>query len=171
MKKALKILGFTVLGILAAVYLAFLFILPNVIDLNKFKPDVQKIVKEQSDLSIDFENPKIITTPLLGIGVKADDLNIKLPDQSLLFSADNFKTRISLPSILLLTVKVSCLEINNPFINLEIANNENFKVIKLVEDILNTKKEQKFEEDKQTIVSEAGGFAFNPAWIRITVMN
>ena len=169
MKKTLKILGFVTLGILAVLYLTFLFILPNVINLNDYKEDLQKIAKDQVNLNLDFENPKIITTPLLGAGIKADNISIKLPDDSLLFSADNFKTRISIPSIFLLTVKVSCLEINNPFINLEIENDKNFKIIKLVEDILNTQKEQKLEEDKQTVVSEASGFAFNPAWIRIKV--
>ena len=40
MKKACKILCFSLLGIVAVLYLAFLFVLPNVVDLNKFKPDV-----------------------------------------------------------------------------------------------------------------------------------
>ena len=69
-----------------------------------------------------------------------------MPDKSTLFSAENLKTRISLPSLLLLTVKVSCLEINKPFINLEIINDEDFKIVKLVEDLLNAGKEQALEK-------------------------
>ena len=158
-------MGFTLLGIIVLVYLGFLFVLPNAVDLNKFKPEVQKIAKEQAKLSVDFENAKIITTPLLGAGVKADNISVKLPDESVLFSADSFKTRISLPSLFLLTVKVSCLEVNKPFINLEIVDNENFKIIKLAEKLINTEKEQKIEEVKQT----AEGFQFDPAWIRIKI--
>lgn len=169
MKRFWKIFGFTTLGILAILYLAFLFILPSAIDLNQYKADVQKLAKEQANLDINFENVKIITTPLLGAGIKADNISIKLPDGSLLFSADNLKTRISLPSIFVLTVKVSCLEINNPFINLEIENNKNFKIIKLIEDILNEQKEQRLEEGKQTVTAEAEGLKFNPEWIRIKV--
>ena len=165
MKNFLKYLGFTLLGIIVLVYLGFLFVLPNAVDLNKFKPEVQKIAKEQAKLSVDFENAKIITTPLLGAGVKADNISVKLPDESVLFSADSFKTRISLPSLFLLTVKVSCLEVNKPFINLEIVDNENFKIIKLAEKLINTEKEQKIEEVKQT----AEGFQFDPAWIRIKI--
>ena len=165
MKNFLKYLGFTLLGIIVLVYLGFLFVLPNAVDLNKFKPEVQKIAKEQAKLSVDFENAKIITTPLLGAGVKADNISVKLPDESVLFSADSFKTRISLPSLFLLTVKVSCLEVNKPFINLEIVDNENFKIIKLAEKLINTEKEQKIEEVKQT----AEGFRFDPAWIRIKI--
>lgn len=167
MKKVLKYIGFTIAGLLALVYLGFLFVLPNVIDLNKFKPDIQKVAEDQTKLKVDFQNVKIITTPLLGAGIKADNISIKLPDDSTLFSADNFKTRISLPSLLLLTVKVSCLEVNKPFINLEIVNNENFKVVKLVEDILNQGKEEKLEEGKP--VEQAEESMFDPSWIRIKV--
>ena len=169
MKKFFKYFGFTILGILLVLYISFLFILPNAVDLNKYKADIQKIIRDQAKLNINFENPKIITTPLLGAGIKADNISVKLPDESVLFSADNLKTRISIPSLFLLTVKVSCLEINNPFINLEIVNNDNFKLSKLIENLLNAGKEQKLEEVQQTV--ETTGFKFNPAWIRIKVPN
>ena len=109
MKKFFKVFGFVVLGIIVLAYLSFLFILPKVVDINKFKPDLQSIVKEQTGLDLNFENAKIITTPLLGAGIKTEDISVKLPDGSLLFSADNLKTRVAIPSVFLLTVKVSCL--------------------------------------------------------------
>ena len=151
MKNALKYLGFTTLGAIVLAYAGFLFVLPNVIDLNQYTPEIQKLAKEQAKLNVNFENVKIVTTPLLGAGIKAENISVKLPDNSVLFSADKVKTRISLPSLLLLTVKVSCLEVEKPFVNLEIINNENFKVVKLVEDLLNAGKEQKLEEGRQTV--------------------
>ncbi len=171
MKKFLKIFGFVILGFIALLYLAFLFVLPNVVDLNQYKPLAQKLAKEQTGLSIDFENPKIITTPLLGAGIKTDKISVKMPDESILFSADSLKTRISIPSLFLLTVKVSCLEIEKPFVNLEIVNDENFKISKLIEHILNAGKEQKLVAKKQTAEAEARRFTFDPAWIRIKVPN
>ena len=169
MKTFLKYLGFTILGAMVLAYAGFLFVLPNAIDLNQYTPEIQKLAKEQAKLNVNFENVKIVTTPLLGAGIKAENISVKLPDNSVLFSADNVKTRISLPSLLLLTVKVSCCEIEKPFVNLEIINDENFKVVKLVEDLLNAGKEQKLEEGRQTVQAEAEGFKFNPAWIRIKV--
>jgi len=163
-----KIFGLAVLGAVVLGYLSFLLVLPNVLDINKFKPEIQKIAKEQANLSIDFQNAKIITTPLLGVGIRAENISVKLPDDSVLFSADSFKTRVALPSLALLTVKVSCLEINNPLINLEIVNDEQFKVVQLVEEILNKGKEQQLE---QTGVQEVKTSWFNPAWIRIKVPN
>ena len=169
MKKWVKVTASAVLGSAALMYAGFLFVLPNVIDLNKYKTEVQNLINEQTKLNIDFQNPKIITTPLLGAGVKADNITIKLPDDSILFSADSIKTRIALPSLFLLTVKVSCLDVEKPFINLEIKNNENFKIVQLVEDMLNEGKEQRLEEGKQTVQAEAEGLKFNPEWIRIKV--
>ena len=142
MNKFIKYTLYAVSGTVAAAYLSFLFVLPNVINLNKYKPEVQKLTKEQAKLNVNFENIKIITTPLLGVGIKADNISVKLPDNSTLFSADGIKTRISIPSLLLLTVKISCLDIQKPFVNLEIVNDENFKIVKLVEDILNEGKER-----------------------------
>ena len=167
MKKFCKIFGFILLGIIVIAYLSFLFVLPNVVDINQFKPEVQKIAKEQSGLGVNFENAKIITTPLLGVGVKADNLSVTLPDNSILFSADNLKTRVALPSLALLTIKVSCFELNNSTINLEIVNGKQYKIISIIEDILNTSKEQKLEEGLNP--EKPQGSWFNPAWIRIKV--
>ena len=51
MKKALKVTGFILLGFLAILYLAFVFVLPRAIDLNQFMPMVQEIVKEQVNMN------------------------------------------------------------------------------------------------------------------------
>ena len=167
MKQFWKIFGITVAGILALIYICFLFVLPNVIDVNQYKPIVKELVTKQTNLNLDFENAKIITTPLLGAGLKIDNVTIKLPDESLLLSTDTLKVRVSIPSALLLTVKVSCLELENPFINMEIAqDNIDYKIIKLVEDILNNKKEQTLGVE---IEEDNGKFKFNPKWIRVKV--
>lgn len=168
MRKFWKIFGFSTLGVVGLAYLSFLFVLPNVINVNEYKPMVQELAGEQANLDVNFENAKIITTPLLGVGLKADDIVVNLPDGSRLFDADSIKARVALPSLFLLTVKVSCLEIDNPHINLEIENDKQFKVIQLVEDILNAGKEQKLEQPEAEEVKECW---FNPAWIRVKVPN
>lgn len=165
MKLFLKILGITVGVLLIGLYLSFLFLLPK-FDLNQFKPEIQKIAREQAKLDINFENAKIITTPLLGVGMKADDISVKLPDGSVLFSADGVKGRIALPSLLLLTVKVSCAEVYSPFVNIEIVDDKAFKIVQLIDDIFNAQ-EAVLEEAEQTAQTEAP--AFNPAWIRIKI--
>lgn len=164
MKKFFKVTGITILSILAILYLSFLFILPNAIDLNKFKPDLQKIAKEQANLILDFDNAKISVTPLLSAGISAENIKIKLPDESELLSADSFNGRIALPSLFLLTVKVSTAEIVNPTINIDIVDGKAFKAVQALEEILNTK-EEKIEENLQTAQKPL----IDPAAIKILV--
>ena len=38
-------------------------------------------------------------------------------------------------------MRVSCIDLDNPKINLDIQNGEKFKIVKLVEDIVNAQKE------------------------------
>lgn len=149
MKKILKIFGLTIISVILILYITFLFVLPNVVDLNKYKSDVQQIVKEQTNLTLDFDNPKISVTPLLSAGITADNITIKLPDDSELIAAESFKGRIALPSLLLLTVKVSTAEIINPVINIDIIDGKAFKAVSAFEEILN-KNEENIEENLQT---------------------
>ena len=128
MKTFFKWFGIASGSLLLILYLAFLFVLPNALDLNQFKPDIQNLAKDYAKLDVNFENAKILTTPLLGVGLKAEDLSVKLPDGSLLIGADSFKTRLSIPHLLVLCVKVSCAEVETPVINLEIADGKQFKI-------------------------------------------
>lgn len=149
---------------LLALYFAFLFYLPKAIDLNSYKPLIQEIAKEQGKVDLDFQNPKIVTTPHLQAGIKLENITIKLPDGSTIFDADGFETRISLPNLFLLTVKIPCLEVNNPKITLDIENNEQFKLVKVIEEILNEKL-----DEPVVIANEDETFKFNPKWIKIKI--
>ena len=50
MKKILIIAGSILGSLIILAYLAFLFILPNVVDLNQYKPMLQQAIKEQIPL-------------------------------------------------------------------------------------------------------------------------
>ena len=165
-KKIGIVLASILAGFLLILYIGFLFVLPNVVDLNQYKPMVQSLVKEQIPLNVDFKNAKITTTPMLSIGVKADDISVKFEDGTYLFKADNAKFRVALPSILALTVKVSTAEVNNPDLNFTIVDGKQFKILTLVEKILQAQ-EDNFE-DKQNVENE---LPFDTSIIRIKVPN
>ena len=71
MKHILKISGYILLGIMLLLYISFLFIIPKTINLNVYKPQLQKIVKDNTDLTLDFDKVEVITSPWLEAGVKA----------------------------------------------------------------------------------------------------
>ena len=162
MKKFFIYAGITLAAVLVILYLAFLFILPNVVDLNKYLPDIQKTVKEQLNLNLEVQNPKLVTTPILEAGVKADKVKVSLADGSPVLDTDKFKVKLSLPSLLILSVRVSCVDIVNPKITLD-TNNEctQYKLISEIEDMINRNNSVVKDE-------EENGF-FNPDWIKIVI--
>lgn len=166
MKRFWKIFGLLTILLIVCAYLAFLFYLPRAVDLEVFKPEIVKLAKEQAHLDVDIQNLKLITTPALGVGVKTDKVTVKLPDGSVLLSADAIKGRVALPSLLLLTVKVPEIDIQSPKINLDIANGEQFKVVRLIEDIINSQK-----NDIGKVASAPEPLSFDPSIIRIKVPN
>lgn len=170
MKKVLKILGIIFGVILIGLYAGFLFVLPRVIDITPYKEQIKQIAKEQANIDIDYKNEKLVTTPFLGVGFKADDIKISLPDKTTIFSSDNIKAVVSLPHLLFLTVRVSGVDVQNPAVNIEIMQNgEDYKIVKHIEDILNARKEATFGQ--KPVVEEKEGFRFNPEWIKIVVPN
>ena len=166
MNKKWKIAGITAAVITGVLYLAFLFILPNVIDVNQYVPMLQDIVKEQANLNLEIKNPKVITTPILEAGIKTDGIKITLADGSPVLDADGIKAKVFLPSALVLSLKVSCLELHNPKITLD--TNEQATQYKLVQEIENMLDRMNTQKNAQP--EEEEGW-FNPEWIRIKVPN
>ena len=111
MKLFLKILGYIVLAFIFIIYLAYLFVLPRVVDLNSYKGMVQELVLKNTGMSLDFDNAKLITTPILETGIQISGLNVKLPDKTPLLETDGIRVKVSLPNLLLLTaVSDGCLQ-------------------------------------------------------------
>ncbi|MBR1976984.1 hypothetical protein IKA15_01750 [bacterium] len=168
MKNFLKYFGYSVLGLLVVAYLAFLFVLPNVVHLENYTQLANDFLKQNYGMTFSWKNPKITTNPLLSVGLKAEDIKLFMPDNSVLFSADAIKTRIALPSLLALTVKVSCVELDKPFVNIESnieKGKKQYKIVRLIEEIYNnnTKFLQEGVKDNQK--------EQNFSWIRIKVPN
>ena len=163
MKLFLKILGCTALSVLIIIYLAFLFVLPRKIDINSYKNDIQKLVLDNTKMSINFEDAKLITTPILGIGADIKGINLKLPDDSDMANIDNLRVKISIPHFLLWTVRVSEVKVDN--LNLIADTNKDgtqYKFMSVIQDLVNANKEKKEEAPKTNKF-------FDPATLKIKV--
>ncbi len=168
MKNFWKYFGFGTFGLLVVLYLAFLFVLPNVIHLENYTQVANDFLKKNYGMSFSWKNPKITTNPMLSIGLKAEDIKIFMPDNSVLFSTDAIKTRVALPSLFALTVKVSCIELDKPIINIESnieKGKKQYKIVRLVEQIYNNN--TKFLQEGVKDNEEETNFS----WIRIKVPN
>ncbi len=168
MRNILRYFGYGVLGLLGALYLAFLFVLPNVIHLENYTQLANDFLKQNYGVTFSWKNPKITTNPLLSLGVKADDIKVFMPDNSLIFSSDSIKARVALPSVLALTVKVSCVELDKPFVNIESnieKGQKQYKIVRLVEEIYNNN--TKFLQEGVQNSSDENKFSF----IKIKIPN
>lgn len=168
MKQFLKVTGYVVLCTVLLIYLAFLLILPRITDLNKYKPGLQKLVKDNINLTLDFDDARLITTPFLETGVKADNITMNLPDGSNLFKADSLRGKIFLPSLLGLTVRISGVDVKSPELNLEIPDGEKLKISRVYEDLVNKKRKEQLTH-KPTLTEKEEKALIDPSKIKIIV--
>lgn len=142
MKKFFTITAIVIGSIFALLYFAFLTV-PYFINLDNYKKDIQKIVQDSTKLNLNYSSLKLYSTPFLSFGATIKDLSIKLQDGSEFISAPKIKVGLALPSLLTLTVKTSRCIIENPQINLEIKDSKQYKIVKIIEDIINEANAQK----------------------------
>jgi len=146
LKKVFKFLGITFLSLFIISYVIFLAT-PLFVNLDGYKPEIQKLVKENTKLNLDYSKLKIYTTPLLSAGIVLDDVNLTFDDGSSLFKTSKIKGGVAIPSLLTLTVKTSKCYVENPNINLEIVESKQYKIVKLIEDIINENNAKPKEEN------------------------
>ena len=150
MKSFMKFLGLFLVSIIAIAYIGFLFVLPRCIDLNQYTSLAKQAAKDSANLDINYENPKVLVTPKLELGVKADNLSVKLPDGSNVFSAEKVKAGVFLPDLFTFTINVSCAEIVSPKVNADIMKDgKQFKISRHIENLLNSQKTELSIEEKE----------------------
>lgn len=150
-KKIKKALVITV-GIFTVFYLAFLFILPNAIDLNKFTPTISKEVEKMSGFKFDAQNLKLGTTFRFGVKLKADKINLNYKDNTPLFSLTKPEVEINLPTILIGHINLDNIEANTADAYLVFTKDKKYTIIEYINNILKsaTPKETKEARTKET---------------------
>ncbi len=148
--KALKIFGISLVSILAVIYFAFLFILPNALDLNNYKSDINKIVKEISDLDLSIGNIKLKTTWNLQTKLALNDVSIKYLNKKELMSVKSGEAGIKLLPLLGLKIELSPIKINEPTINITIEKDGRYDVEKFANNLLKKLQQPTSQQTQQT---------------------
>ena len=169
MNKFWKITGYTALSFILCLYLVFLLVLPHVVDLNNYKPQLQQLVKDNAGVTVDFDSVNLITSPLLEAGIKAKNLKVKLPDDSVFFSADSVRTKLFLPSLLKMSVRVSAFDVESPNLNVEIMDGQKFKAAKVYEDIINKQREERRLNPPKFMAEDVDSLPFDVSKIKIFI--
>ncbi len=150
-KKKIKKTFVILAGIFAAFYLAFLLILPNIIDLNKFTPLISKEVEKMSGFKFDAQNLKLGTTFRFGVKLKADKISLNYKDDTPLLNLSKPEIEINLPTILIGHINLDTIKADTLDIYLVFTKDKKYTVMEYVDNILQaaTPEKPQTEEDKE----------------------
>ena len=135
--KKIKILSIVLLTFVAVFYFAFLFILPNVINLNNYKNDINKLAKDSVNLDVKYDNLKLVTTPLLKIGVKAQNLSVNYDNENEFLSVQNSKILLNILPLVVKTISFDEVSLDGINLNLKILSDGQLYIQKYINDYLN----------------------------------
>ncbi|MDD3435907.1 MAG: AsmA-like C-terminal region-containing protein [Candidatus Gastranaerophilales bacterium] len=125
MKKIIKIVGISVLILLVAGYLAFLFVLPYAVDLNKYEPQIEKAVQDNTGLNVDLEGLKI-KSAWNSVGALIKKADFKYPEGEKFAQINNLEVDLSLWNLFLGKIKVNKVSADKVLANIEM--NEKWKM-------------------------------------------
>jgi len=148
--KTLKILGISIGTLLAILYFTFLFILPNALNLNNYKSEINKLVKDMADLELNIENIKLKTTWNLQAKIALENVSINYLNKKTLLSAKNGEAGIKLLPLFLLNIELSPIKINEPKLNLTIEKDGRYDIEKYANNLLSKLQQQSTPNQQQT---------------------
>ncbi len=148
-KKKIKKISVIFAGVFAAIYLAFLLILPNIIDLNKFTPMISKEVEKMSGFKFGAENLKLGTTLKFGVKLKADKISLNYKDDTPLFNLTKPEIEINLPTILIGHINLDNIKADTADAYLVFTKNKKYTVMEYVDNILKAAASQEPKQEEE----------------------
>lgn len=124
--KTFKIIILSILSIFLAGYLAFLFILPNLIDLNKYSHQIKTTIQKTTGLNADFEGLNIQTAWDLSIIAFINKADLKYPTGEKFSQINGLQIKLPLFPLLFHEVKINHISADKILANLKINNNGEF---------------------------------------------
>ena len=134
--KILKRFGFVLLLIIGVVYFSFLFVLPNVINLNNYKSDITNMVKEMADLDLSIDNIKLKTTWDMQVKILLENASIKYSNKKELLSATKAQAGIKILPLCLLNLELSPINIDEAKLKLAIEKDGRYDIEKYANNLL-----------------------------------
>lgn len=141
MVKFLKILSFTFIFIVLALYSAFLFVVPNFVDINKYEPQIRKAVQDNTGFLINTEDIKLSTGWNLSAGLKTGRIDFLYPNNEKFFQANNFEIKLSLIPLLMKNIIIDSISADNLILKMKVEKDGTFYIEKFLPKTDNNKSE------------------------------
>jgi len=133
MRKKSKITLIVLVALIGLVYAAFLFVAPAVVNLNNFKPEIQKAAKDAAGLGFDAENLQLDTYFDLSAGVTAENAEVKTPQDKKLLKFGKASIRVPLLPLIFRKLEIAEVRVINPEIFLTRLKNGKYNVESIIE--------------------------------------
>lgn len=126
--KILKIILYGLLSFLIVAYLAFLFVLPNLINLDKFNPQITEIFEKNTGFFVNIKGLKLKTAWNLSCGTLIEKTDLKYPTGEKFAQINNLDVKLSLLPLLLGQIQLDKISAEKIFLNLEVEKNGRFLI-------------------------------------------
>lgn len=124
--KRLNIVLLSILSLFVTLYLAFLFVLPYSIDLNKYSPQITKIIQENTGFQVELKGLKIKTAWNLSAGALIDKTDLKYPTGKKFAQINNLQIKLSLLPLFFKEIKIKKISADKVLLNLESDDKDEF---------------------------------------------
>jgi uncharacterized protein involved in outer membrane biogenesis len=149
MNKKILIFGSVITSLLLLVIPFYLYGIPKLIDLEKYKTEIQNNIKQETGLNIDLEDPALSTTLDLGIVLQANNLKVNYENNDELANIKKVSAKIQIVPLLFKKIEISELKLEKPELYLTKLQNGKYNVESLFPPSDKGKKQGlKFDIDK-----------------------
>lgn len=125
-KKASKIILFSFLVLFIAGYLAFLFVLPNAVDLNKYIPQITKIIKDDTGFGVNLQGLKVKTSWNLSAGAFINKTDLLDPTGKKFAQINGLQVRLSLVPLLFNKIQINKIDVDKLLLNIDVDKDGKF---------------------------------------------
>ncbi len=150
----IKTFSIIIVSFIALLYAAFLFILPNAININNFTPQINEQVEKISGFKLALDNPKLKTTWNLGVKVQADNISLKYDDDTDFINLLSPSLELNLPTLIFGHLNLDKIFVKEAQMKLVFTKNKNYTLEKYILNTLNNLPEPKEEEKKNNFALE-----------------
>ncbi len=126
-----KRLGILLAGAVILLYLMFLSC-PLILNplIEGYIPQIKNIIKETTGLDSNLEGVKVVTTPKLTAGLKAEKFELSTPENKKILSAGGFRVKMSLLPLFARRIEIDAVQLDNAEANLLVMSDGTFEVEK-----------------------------------------
>src|SRR5574344_2160752 len=124
--KALKYLLATIGIIFITLYLSFIFVLPNAINMNKYTPQITDLIQKTTGFQVKINDLRVKTSWNFAAGILIKKADFKYPSGEKFAQVNDLDVRFSLLSFLFKKVRFDKISADKALMNIKVKSDGEF---------------------------------------------